>query len=117
MTLHYGKSLKELTAEEVWKGACYNANYWSGTKLQDSFIPGAYGTFSEADHYAYDAWRYLEHLRLGGTKTTEEWMAGWEIADDEEKNEARKLYEQLLKDVVVIWKVEENCKQRKKATE
>ena len=93
MTMHYGKNLKELTADDVWFGAQMNSNDGK------SFIPGAYGTFSEADAYAYDAWKYLEYLKRGGTKTSEEWTSNIEDI------ERRQMYVSLLTEVVKLSKM------------
>lgn len=90
MTMHYGKSLKELTAEDIWFGAQMNLGGSNG----ETYIPGAYGTFCEADHYAYDAWRYLEHLKRVGIKTPEEWLANSNMHEDE-----KDLYLSLLKEI------------------
>ncbi len=89
MTMHYGKSLKELTAEDVWFGAKMN---FLATGI---YVPGAYGTFSEADHYAYDIWRYLEHRKHGGKLTPEEW-----IADSNMHEEEKEMYLTLIKGVL-----------------
>jgi hypothetical protein len=90
MTMHYWKTFKDLTAEDILFGAKMN----SGIDGSRSFIPGAYANLSEADTYAYDAWRYLEHLRQGGQTTIEEWTSN--IEDDER----RQMYLTLLKGVL-----------------
>lgn len=94
MTMHYGKTLKELTVDDIWFGARMNLGASDGR----TFIPGAYGTFSEADSYAYDAWCYFDYLKRGGTNSPEGWTA--KIPDIEK----REMYLNLLNGAVEIYK-------------
>lgn len=106
MTVHYQKTLKELTAKDIWDGARWNRGYNIMIDFQpNSFIPPGYGIFCEADHYALDAWTYLEHLRKGGGKTILEWLSNW-VPKDEEDRDKKEMYEKLLTEVVDIYKAE-----------
>jgi hypothetical protein len=100
MTTHYYKTLKELTAEEIWTAAKMHIVWNDGR----SYIPNAYGEFSEADKFAYDAWRYLDYLVWEKShnvipRTPEQWCEALPV-DTPERKEKIEFYIKLLKEVV-----------------
>jgi hypothetical protein len=101
MTTHFYKKLEDLTVDDVL-GELPRHLAWSDGK---SYLPGAYGLFSEADHYAYDCWQYLNYLKFkNGTKTPEEWCASWEPNSPEVAK--KETYLKLLKGVAEKYRKE-----------
>jgi len=104
MTTHFFyKELKDLTDDDIF-GELKRHLSWSGGK---SYVPGAYGLFSEADHYAYDAWRYIDYVAFyagNDPRTPEQWcefhLKKYEEEGKPELVEKTKMYIELLKGVL-----------------